>query len=217
MKIIIQTRFSIYDPEYKGYVLTTKNKKSYKKLLFDPKRLNFKFNVFRKVTLPSILKQTNKNFIWYIYASKFLPNKYKKKLLLLTRRHKQIKCLFIKSFEEFAKIKYPESKYCTVRLDDDDGLNPKFFEYLNKYKDKKDGTIISSPYGRKFTVKKNKIVHGKKYYRKKIGLGLAAIGMSIYHCGHHYKLDQKYEVIYNKKPNMFSICCSEFCDTKRKG
>ena len=167
----IITRFSILDINYQGYKTTKKyNKniesdiKKYKKELFNYKRLNFKFKVFKLVTLPCVVNQTNKNYIWYIYASIYLPKEYKIKLKKITEPYKKIKCIFIKSFREFNKFKInKEEKYSTMRLDDDDGLNINFIENLNKYKNK-NKFIISHPYGRKYIIKNNKIITSKKKF-----------------------------------------------------
>ena len=219
MLTYIITRFSIYDFNFKGFELT-KNKNSdeqeeYKKKLFSEDRLNYKFNSFEKITLPSVVNQTNKNFIWYIYASIYLPDVYKKRLLDITEKYTNIKCIFIKSFDEFNKIEYINSKYCTMRLDDDDGLSVKFIESINQYKNL-DKVIISHPHGVKFTLQNNYVIYGNKIFIKKIALGLCAIGMNIYECGDHTKVDKKFKVLYDIKPRMYIMNCSEFCDSQRK-
>ena len=72
----IITRFSIFDYNYKGFILTKscKNIDEYKQLLFNKDRLDFKFFIFENITLKSILNQTNKKFIYLIYSSKLLPD-----------------------------------------------------------------------------------------------------------------------------------------------
>ena len=213
----IITRFSIYDPSQMPPYASCNNDdtETYKTKLFDSNRLNYKFKSFKKVTLPSILNQTNQNYIWYIYSSIYLPETYKKKLLELTKDHDKIKCIFISSFKEFNKIDYSNSKYCTIRLDDDDGLSINFIKNLHKYKDKSN-VIISHINGMNITLQGSKIIHGGKCKKKNNAHGLCAIDMNIHSCGNHTKVNEKYNVIYDKTPDMYFRNCSKFCHTKRK-
>jgi len=149
----------------------------YKETLFNENRLEYKFKSFELITLPSMINQTNQNFIWYIYASIYLPEKYKERLLNLTKNYENIKCLFIESFKEFNKFDYKNMnyKYCTVRLDDDDGLNNTFIEKLNKYENEEKHTFISFQNGIKCTIEGDKVVYGDKVYIPNAAQGLAAI------------------------------------------
>jgi len=218
----ILTRFSIFDYNFKGYEMTRNNtKEEYYDLLFSPKRLNYKFNFFEKTTLPSILNQTNKSYIWNIYTSEYLPEEYKNKLIELTSPYKEINVYYVESFKCFYKsitniIKNTNFKYCTIRLDDDDGLSDNFIENLQKYKNR-DKVIISHPNGTMVTIKCDKVISGKKVSRLNNAQGLCAIGMNIYSCGNHTKVAEKYRVIYDNTPDMYLVNCDEeYSDTKRK-
>jgi hypothetical protein len=218
----ILTRFSIFDYNFKGYEITRNNsKEEYYDLLFSPKRLNYKFNFFEKTTLPSILNQTNKSYIWNIYTSEYLPEEYKNKLIELTSPYKEINVYYVESFKCFYKsitniIKNAKVKYCTIRLDDDDGLSDNFIENLQKYKTI-DKVIISHPNGTMVTIKDDKVISGKKVSRLNNAQGLCAIGMNIYSCGNHTKVVEKYRVIYDNNPDMYLVNCDEeYTDTKRK-
>ena len=216
----IITRFSILDYTFKGYKLSKDNsEQDYKKILFEKNRLNFKFNVFEKMTLPSIINQTSNNYTWLIYTSIYLPDEYKIKLINLVKTNKNIKIIYVNTFKEFfddidKQISHDE--YTTIRLDDDDGLNHKFIEILNNYNynDMKN-KILSFPLGKKFKVD-NKIIFGDNTNFKNIALGLTAFNMIIYNCGDHTKINNKYDVIYNNIEEAYYLCCSEYCDTKRK-
>lgn len=211
----IITRFSILDYDFKGYILTKKlDKDTYYKKLFSSERLDYKFKSFEMITLPSILNQTNQNYIWHIYTSEYLPDVYKEKLMNLTNQHKSICVYYIKSHKEFNKIKF-DSDYCTMRLDDDDGLSSNFIENLQKYKNKIN-TIISHPNGKSVTIQNDKVIIGKKIQYKLVALGLCAIGMNIYHCGAHTKVAEKHNVIYDDAPDMYLINASIHCDSSRK-
>lgn len=215
MKTYIITRFSILDHEFKGYCLTRneKNFHQYKEKLFSEERMEEKFSAFEKITLPSIINQTNQNFVWEIYASEYMSSEYKNRLLNNTKNYHNIKIYFIKSFKEFNKTEFTGDQYCTIRLDDDDALNSNFIEKTKKYK--KNESILSFPRGQKITIKNNKIIYGDKTNIKNIALGLCAIGMNIYNCGNHTKVHEKYNVIYDNTPNMYLLYCSKNTDTGR--
>jgi hypothetical protein len=210
-KHYIITRFSILDEEFKGF---HNNSKDY---LLSIDRLNFKFIVFDKMTYPSIINQTYTNYEWMIYTSNYLPDFYKTKLEKYKTNN--IHILYVDSIKEMHNsikdILKDKSNYTSMRLDDDDGLCSQFLENINKYSDQKN-KIISFPNGIRYTINNNKILFGSKIILPKLALGLTAIGFNIYTAGDHRKVDEKYEVIYDNTNDSYFVCCSEFCDTKRK-
>lgn len=219
MKTYIITRFSIFDYNHHAFKIQCKcNRQGYKSRLFSPKRLRHKFNVFEKMTLPSIINQTNTNWVWYIYASSHMPEEFKSRLISLTKSHSQIRCKFIDSFAEFvfAPDKEDINSYCTMRLDDDDGISANFVEKLQKYKDKK-GYIITHKCGINFSIVKKKIVYGNEVSYRMGGVGLTVIGDNIYDCGHHMRLKSNYreKIICDDTPKMFYLCCGDYCDSGR--
>lgn len=215
--IYIFTRFSIYD---KNRVVTTiQSQKNYSEFIFSNDRLNFKFKVFEKVTLPSINLQTYKNYTWFIYTSDKLPENYKIKLENLTRTNPKINIKYVDGFVSFFKdideTLKNKRNYFTVRLDDDDGLNKHFFELLNRYRKYKK-CIVSFYNGKKYTIKDDKIILGSKVSIKNIAAGVSANEMNIFNCGDHSKYHKKFKVIYNSFPIAYLLCCSkQFCDSKR--
>ena len=216
MLVYFITRFSIFDYNFKGYNITNKlNIEEYESYLFSEDRLNYKFMCFQKITLPSIIKQKNQNYIWEIYTSDKLPTKFKNKLIEITKKYDKIKLFFIESFKEFNNSEKIEDKYCTVRLDDDDALNINFVSTLMKYKDR-NNLVISFPMGRKCSIQQNSILYGEQTNLKKTAQGLCSIGKNIYKLGNHNKIDLENDIVYDETPNMYLINCSEFCDTKRK-
>jgi hypothetical protein len=211
----IITRFSILDYDFKGFWISKKiDKETYSERLFSSKRLDYKFTSFEKITLPSILNQTNQSYVWHIYASEYLPEIYKKKLMELTKPHASIHIYYIKTFKEFNTLHF-EDNYCTMRLDDDDGLSPNFIENLQKYKNERN-TIVSCPNGNHVKIENDQVVIGEKIISPNAALGLCAIGMNIYHCGNHMKVAEKFKVIYDNTPKMFLLNANENCDTERK-
>ena len=212
----IITRFSIYDTTTSCTFL--QNNKDYKKILFSNDRLNFKFKVFEKITLPSINSQTYKNYTWLIYTSDILPENYKIKLIELTKSNLNIQIVYVNNFDTFKKdipLKILKNNYMSMLLDDDDGLSIYFLQNLIKY-EKNKKCIISMPKGIQFMLNNNNIIYGKKNNCKKIAIGLTANNMNIFDCGNHSKVDSKYNVIYDQLENAYLICCSiKYCDSKR--
>ena len=127
--------------------------------------------------------------------------------------HTFIHVYYIKSFKEFNTISF-DSTYCTIRLDDDDGLSPNFIENLQKYKNKH-GTIISYPNGKYVTIENNELVMGKEISKRNNAQGLCAIGMNIYACGNHANVAERFKVIYDNTPNMYLLNSSIHCDSAR--
>jgi len=109
-----------------------------------------------------------------------------------------------------------EKSYATVWLDDDDGLSPNFLMNVNKYENET-GKIVSFPIGIDYTVINNTLLYGKNRDFKNIALGITAIGFNIFMVpGCHTKFNTIREVIYDYTPESYYVCCSEFCNTKRK-
>jgi hypothetical protein len=212
MNHYIITRFSILDNQTKKRFQN--NSEDY---LFSKDRLDFKFFAFDKITHTSVINQTYTNYRWLIYASNYLPQIYKEKLNKY--KNTNIDIIYVNHFRDMwiskKEILKNKNNYTTIRLDDDDGLSPKFLENINKYSNQKN-KIISFPNGIKYTIDhKNDIIFGSKISWPKIALGLTAIEFDIYLAGNHMKIDKKYEIIYDNTKDSYLVCCSKFCDTKR--
>jgi hypothetical protein len=211
----IITRFSIFDPTFKGFVLTRNSSDVYTEL-FSRERMDFKFDVFERVTYPSIMNQTYQNYVWLIYASIRLPDEYKARLENILSENVQI--IYVKNFEEFnihrSNFLDKCTNYTTIRIDDDDGLSENFLEELNKYSGQS-GKIITAPNGIKFTIRDNEIVFGEKYYSECLALGLTAIGFDIYGAGDHTAINEIFKIIVDDNMS-YKLCCSDFCDTRRE-
>jgi hypothetical protein len=215
------TRFSICDINFKGFRMTRENEDEteYKSKLFSESRLDFKFNVFKKMTVPSILNQQKKNYTWLIYSSIYLPEKYKNELEIIAKKSNKIKLIYVDSFNTFMNDidkQIKDKNYSTIRIDDDDGLIPVYLNLLEKYKNNH-GSIISFPNGIIFMIDENQeIIYGKKKVFQNNAQGLVAINMNIYKCGNHMEINNKYNVIYDNFDDVYYMCCSDWCDTMRK-
>jgi hypothetical protein len=218
MKVYFITRFSIYDPEFGGFRLTKDNDpKEYERRLFDKSRLNHKFDTFQNITFPSIVQQTCDDWEWIIYASDRMHDKYMKRLRTLVKDYTNIVLIIVKNFSEFfektSSYNY-EKTFATVRIDDDDGLSNCFVDKLQQYS-KKVGSIVSFTEGKLAKYVNGKLIIGKKVSEKNNAQGLAGIGINIYNCGSHSDIDKRFNVIYDRCPDMFFLTCSPFTDTQR--
>lgn len=221
MKTYIITRFSIFDPESRSWVLTRDNQTNpdrLKELLFNPNRLNEKFWTFENITYYSVVNQKNSNYLWLIYISNELPPEYKNRIKKI--ENDNIKIIEVKSQSEFFKhtINYKyEKNFSTVRLDDDDGLNLNFIDIVNTYYQENSNDILSFPNGILITKKDNNLYQeNQKKHLKKIAVGLSMFNHNIYNCGNHTELDKNFNVIYDNTPDMYLLYASDNCDTKRK-
>jgi len=218
----IITRFSIFDYNYKGFILTKtcKNIDEYKQLLFNKDRLDFKFFIFENITLKSILNQANKKFIYLIYSSKLLPDEYKEKLNSLVNNIENIKLIYVENFDEMYKSMDEiiiEPNYTTSRLDDDDRLDSSFINVIKSYNNCSNIEILSFPYGSDFVINENKeIINRNAVSIKNIAIGLTAFDRNIYYCGNHSRVHNFFKTYYDLNISMYGVCCSEYCDSKRK-
>lgn len=221
MKTYFITRFSILDVKSDSWVISRQNKDFdiLKQKLFSLERLTEKMWTLKNITYKSLVSQTNQDYIWLIYISNQLPEKFKNEILSIG--NEKIKIIEVEDQKDFfRKLKETNfgENYSTVRLDDDDGLNPYFIEIINDYYTKKsDIKIISFPKGIKIK-KENNILYAEKkeFYYKKIAIGLTMFDDNIYFAGNHVTIDEKYQVFYDEKPDMYLIYSSNICDTQRK-
>ena len=146
------------------------------------------FRLFEKMTIPSVVNQTNKNYKWYIYANSI----FKTELIRMTERYPQIECIFT----EFVFEAKCEEPYCTVRLDNGHGLNPHFLQNIQKYKDDNQ-KIITYSHGLNFTLKMGEVELHEPVVSDNNKIGLCGIGMNIY--------DYDSSDIIDKTPNMYYL------------
>jgi hypothetical protein len=193
MKLIV-TRFSIPG------LLTKANHE-----MQNEERLTHKFNVFERVTKPSVLSQTDENFQWHIFTSEFLRNKIPCEDVRMVVHY-----VTAKEFHE--KCSEISTGITTIRLDDDDGISPFLLERLNDYSE----GIISFPKGRQFKVEDGKIVFSDTpTIQPNVSAGMARINADIYECGNHALVHKKYKVVYDDLEDAYYQCCSEFCWSNR--
>ena len=222
LQIIILTRFSILDYNATNWKLSRNNHKHHMKAaLFHPRRLSEKFEAFERITFPSVMNQTYKNFTWLIHTSSQLPLQWKQRLeriIASSPASQRIQLSYVDSVRdsEGRMTKYinaVQTDYFSMRLDDDDGLNERFFENLQKYQHHPTNTIVSHPRGHRITLRNGKVVVGSKHYEKNIALGLAIKNDNIFNSRHHHHVYKTRTVIYDDLDDAFFVFCSPYTDT----
>ncbi len=104
--------------------------------------LEHRINLFKTYCLPSIISQTNKNFIWLIYFDSDTPEKYKKIIELLLGTYKSfILPKYVSSYDKFLtsytqdilNLLHPEKEFViTTRIDNDDVLHKNYIDIVQK-------------------------------------------------------------------------------------
>ena len=109
-----------------------------------------------------------------------------------------------------------EPNYTTSRLDDDDRLDSSFINVIKSYNNCSNIEILSFPYGSDFVINENKEIIRNAVSIKNIAIGLTAFDRNIYYCGNHSRVHNFFKTYYDLNISMYSVCCSEYCDSKRK-
>ncbi len=136
MKHFLVTRFNLRNEKWK----TAKDGNE----VLTEDWLNHRFHLFEKYCLPSVLNQSSVNFIWCIFFDISTPEFYKKKIEVLTEKHKQIRILYIDGMKNLAEsftifirenLTTIDKFIITTRLDNDDLIHSNFIstiQYLAK-------------------------------------------------------------------------------------
>lgn len=114
--------------------------------LFNEDRLDFRFNLFEKYCLNSIVNQTYINFKVIIIYDKNLPTKYFNRLKNITENYKfiilhewNINCNINRNgwLKKYLSKNYPNEYIITTRMDDDDminyNINYSIHRFIKKY------------------------------------------------------------------------------------
>jgi len=222
------TRFSILaEPGTQGWHMTRTitDMEQYRAALFSPARLNAKFQMFEKVTLPSVMAQTSRAFDWHIFTAEALPAPFLARLRTVTApyaTHITIHTVDgMKSFRsgvneicEGLKARFGEIGFATSRLDDDDGVGPRIVERLSdpKYKP---GTVVLFAKGKRFIMENGLPKDGRQEDRPPASTS-SIIGGNIYACGNHKTLHERFPTEIDHTPDMFMLGCGDVCDTHRR-
>lgn len=207
----------------------------------NPVYLERRFALFTKYCLPSLKNQTNKNFILILVIDPNLSSEYREKLKKLTKN-----CGFNTQLVEYGgnfeldnllncneidMMKKTQSitgkKYiCTTRLDDDDSLNPNYFNYaqyeIQTIIDKKlffRPFIHTLVYGNYLMIKDSKC-YLKKVRKPRLACGLSFVNTlddntTIYSRSHHRWNPSEYPQYLNLHENMYFVLVHVDNDSQR--
>ncbi len=133
MKLVFETRFS-----YIGHSGWKSEASKDPDLLFADDRMAYRFDLFSKITLPSLAEQTDEDFDLLILTSKFMPQKHKEELRRLCHRflgEDRVQILEFGAFKagrlfrNHVRDTYAQHPWVAqVVLDDDDAVSADFVE-----------------------------------------------------------------------------------------
>jgi hypothetical protein len=132
----------------------------------DPTWLAERFELFERYCLPSLIAQTEQNFIWLIFFDEATPEPFRQRVLDLPARHPPIRPVFCKTLPLSlvkdsirSAITGQPDWLLTSRVDNDDGLHPGFVAALQKGQSLQQAEVLNFPLGI--------IVKGDRAYRRR--------------------------------------------------
>lgn len=135
-QIIGITRFSI--PSTDAFEISQQTMEACEALLYDPARLNARFDLFERFCLPSLVQQSDKDFIGLILIGQNLPKPAFDRLMDLTLPHDHLCLAKVDPAPHFKMInkvvqelpKIDATHRTTFRLDDDDMVDLGYVERM---------------------------------------------------------------------------------------
>lgn len=126
----------------------------------DEKRLARRFDLFERICLASVARQTEKNFRWLVFLDWATPVAFKERMAALSVRYLFLEPVYGSQFTEslvLEEIRRRESVAdlrITTRLDNDDAIHPRLVEQVQELarkslpnRDAEKGFFISFPNG----------------------------------------------------------------------
>jgi len=108
--------------------------------VFEPEYFEYRYNIFKNVTLKSFQQQTNSNFVLLLLHSENMPTHYKERFIELETKNSFLYNVFIKDTQEsFYEAILNSANYAvfennvaiTFRIDNDDAVQYDFIEKLS--------------------------------------------------------------------------------------
>lgn len=123
--------------------------------VFEAEYFEYRFNIFKKITLKSFQQQTNTNFVLLLLHSENMPPIYKERFLQLEKTNSFLYNIFVEdtqeSFDEallnsISYLSFEKNTVVTFRIDNDDAVQNDFIEKLSGFlKDDFIGYCVSIP------------------------------------------------------------------------
>lgn len=123
--------------------------------MFEPEYFEYRFDIFKSVTLKSFQQQTDMNFVLLLLHSENMPDHLKRRFFELEKANSFLYNIFVKDTDEsfnqsLAKsidyISFDEEIAITFRIDNDDAVQNDFIQKLGDFvKSSFVGYVISMP------------------------------------------------------------------------
>lgn len=166
--------------------------------VFSPEYFNYRFRIFREITLKSLISQTDKDFRCVLYHSSEMPLDYKQKFLDLEKEFPFLKSVW----QDDAKIFYPYATkpiVMSIRIDNDDAIPMDFVERFRPFCNQnfKD-MVICVP---KIVICKrasDQVYEVRKEYYGSNSIGMAYISdnsKNVFELGNHTEVNNKLPLI----------------------
>lgn len=110
--------------------------------VFEAEYFEYRFTIFKEVTLKSFQQQTNTNFVLLLLHSENMPSDYKERFLQLEEANSFLHNVFLKdtqeSFDEVILnsveyVSFEKEVAVTFRIDNDDAVQNNFIEKLSDF------------------------------------------------------------------------------------
>lgn len=132
----------------------------------DDNWMRHRFELFRNYCFPSILNQSNQNFIWLLFLNDDTKEEFRNQLEELVAPHSNIKLVYINGSSEFYAqlcqsigVYLKDEQYLiTTRLDNDDAIRKDFIERIQRDFDNQKYALIEYPNGLSLQVEPKKML-----------------------------------------------------------
>jgi hypothetical protein len=225
--VVITIRYSILTQKRaSAWKIGRDNFDKYKENLLSEERLARRLDIFRKITLPSLLalnhnKPNDVALAVHLLTSEEFPDTSHVALASLIAEHDFITILYYSSqnaslsaaFQSYGSSLPNGTLIANVRLDDDDALASDFLQILHPFiYDNFDGFVISPSKGYAARLGRDNTIHQIKEYKWRMGAAGQTIIqkklaknklISIYSCGNHVRVDEKFPTVLQSRNNLF--------------
>lgn len=110
--------------------------------VFEPEYFEYRYKIFKEVTLKSFQQQTNSNFVLLLLHSENMPSQYKERFIELENENSFLYNIFVEdtqeSFNEAISksidyVSFENEAAITFRIDNDDAVQNNFIEKLGGF------------------------------------------------------------------------------------
>ena len=183
------------------------------------KWLEHRFALFEKYCLPSIANQTCKSFEWIVLFDSSTPERFKEKITECQSKCPQLIPIYVSPnggrffaqiFRDEVVKRLKEKRVITTYLDNDDALNVRFVEDIQKRAEAlPNGTFINYTHGFQFYTDHKYLLqvnYPRNHFMSVVESGDPLMVKTIYGYGSHYYIDKIEGVRIEKIKNQPMWC-----------